>query len=279
MPEGLMYAVDSNGILHPVLCDSTGAIGGSSVPHDLLDGSVNQDTLAGTVARGDVIIGDSTPKWSRLAKGTANQVLSSNGTDISWGSLAVLLKGILTANGDILYRDNSGNVVKLAKGNDADVLTLASGIPTWAAPGAGGYTQGCRVYSDAVITCATGAQKSHTFNLERYDTDTMHDNVTNNTRITIKTAGVYSVGANMFFVANSVGLRVLTIMLNDTVGISDSRYNAATAPNYTGVNCGCVYKFAANDYITCDCYQDSGGNLNTVIVGNRTPEFWAQRVG
>jgi len=39
------------------------------------------------------------------------------------------------ADGDIYYR-NSGNLQRLAKGDDDQVLTLASGIPSWAAAGA-----------------------------------------------------------------------------------------------------------------------------------------------
>lgn len=54
--------------------------------HALLDGSTHSDTAAGTVVRGDVIVGNSTPAWTRLAKGTANQVLSMNSaaTDVEW---------------------------------------------------------------------------------------------------------------------------------------------------------------------------------------------------
>lgn len=55
--------------------------------NELLDGSSHTDTAAGTVARGDVITGQTaSPKWTRLAKGTANQVLSmdSSATDVVW---------------------------------------------------------------------------------------------------------------------------------------------------------------------------------------------------
>jgi len=40
------------------------------------------------------------------------------------------------ADGDIYYR-NSGNLQRLAKGDDDQVLTLSSGLPTWAAAGGG----------------------------------------------------------------------------------------------------------------------------------------------
>ncbi|MBI3634167.1 MAG: hypothetical protein HY228_00935 [Candidatus Yonathbacteria bacterium] len=57
----------------------------------LLDGSTHTDTTAGTVARGDIITGQTTtPKWTRLAKGTANQVLSMDGTgtDVVWATVS-----------------------------------------------------------------------------------------------------------------------------------------------------------------------------------------------
>jgi len=40
--------------------------------------------------------------------------------------------------GDILYSDAADSLVKLAVGADDEVLTLASGVPTWAAAGGGG---------------------------------------------------------------------------------------------------------------------------------------------
>lgn len=58
--------------------------GGSS--HTLLDGSTHTDTASGTVVRGDIIVGNSTPAWSRMAKGSAYQRLAMNsaGTDPTW---------------------------------------------------------------------------------------------------------------------------------------------------------------------------------------------------
>ncbi len=70
--------------------------GGSS--NALLDGTNHTDTLAGTVARGDVIIGNSTPKWARLAKGSAGNQLFTDGTDVSWSSPNLLS----TSHGDTL---------------------------------------------------------------------------------------------------------------------------------------------------------------------------------
>jgi hypothetical protein len=52
--------------------------------HNLLS-STHSDTTLGTVARGDLVVGQSvTPTWQRLALGAANTYLGSNGTDAAW---------------------------------------------------------------------------------------------------------------------------------------------------------------------------------------------------
>lgn len=43
----------------------------------------------------------------------------------------------MTASGDIIYGGTSGAPTRLAKGTDAQVLTLASGVPAWASAGGG----------------------------------------------------------------------------------------------------------------------------------------------
>ena len=50
-----------------------------------------------------------------------------------------LLEAILTTNGDILFRNNSGIISRLAKGAAEYVLTMnaAATEPTWATPSAG----------------------------------------------------------------------------------------------------------------------------------------------
>ncbi len=70
-------------------------------PNALLDGSAHSDTAAGTVARGDVITGQSaSAKWTRLAKGTASQCLQMDGSavDIVWGSCGAGGSGASTAD-------------------------------------------------------------------------------------------------------------------------------------------------------------------------------------
>ena len=51
--------------------------------HALLSAS-HSDALAATVVRGDLIVGSAVPQWTRLAIGSANGVLTSNGSDPVW---------------------------------------------------------------------------------------------------------------------------------------------------------------------------------------------------
>lgn len=68
----------------------------AATPHALLDGSINSDTLSGSATRGDVIFGNSTPKWARKAVGTG--VLAADGTDVTgWTQAPTLTTPSMTA--------------------------------------------------------------------------------------------------------------------------------------------------------------------------------------
>ncbi len=60
-----------------------GVAGGA---HAILDGSVHNDSVADAVTRGSIIYGNATPKWDELIVGSNGQVLTTDGTDISWGA-------------------------------------------------------------------------------------------------------------------------------------------------------------------------------------------------
>ncbi|MHB8545649.1 MAG: DUF2793 domain-containing protein [Nitrosotalea sp.] len=60
------------------------AVGGN---HNLLDGNVDQDTTNSAAARGSIIVGNATPKWTVLALGAAATYLRSNGTDLVFAGL------------------------------------------------------------------------------------------------------------------------------------------------------------------------------------------------
>jgi hypothetical protein len=66
--------------------------------------ATHTDTLAASVVRGDLIVGNATPAWARLAKGTQYQTLQGGASDPAWGAVALnqasAVSGILApANG------------------------------------------------------------------------------------------------------------------------------------------------------------------------------------
>lgn len=145
--------------------NSAGAVKGTSTatPHDLLDGTVNADTLAGTVVRGDIIRGNSTPKWARLALGAAHRFLQSDGTDCAWVALsgdATLAAGVITiANNAVTYakmQDVSATARiigrKTAAAGDAEECTLSEVLDF-----IGSAAQGDILYRDSAAWARLGA--------------------------------------------------------------------------------------------------------------------------
>ena len=86
---------------------------------------------------GDILYANSTTTLTKLAKGTGLQGLQTNSgaTAPEW---AASPQSVLTAAGDILYASGANTLAKLAKGSDDEVLTLASGVPSWASASGGG---------------------------------------------------------------------------------------------------------------------------------------------
>jgi hypothetical protein len=70
--------------------------------------------------------------------------VTSSGNATTYNNVIPVAKGGTTLTGftagDILYADTTTTLAKLAKGSDTEVLTLASGVPSWAAPTTGDIT-------------------------------------------------------------------------------------------------------------------------------------------
>lgn len=170
--------------------------------------------------------------------------------------------GIGTTKGDILVYGT--NMTRLAVGTNDQVLTADSAQTTgvkWAAAGGGtdisvrARMSGSQTLSNDVLATINWA------GTDDYDTDTMHDPVTNNSRITMTTAGKYIVICNLSFAANATGRRYIEL---NKVGatravIECQAVNSAT--NLTRVVVVYEDTFAAADYVEARARQDSGGDL------------------
>jgi hypothetical protein len=91
----------------------------------------------------------------------ANLVTVGTVTSGTWSTGAVIADVTMTlgsdAEGDVYYRDASGVLTRLGAGTDADVLTLASGVPSWATPTTGDLT-GVLAGTGITVTNGTGPE-------------------------------------------------------------------------------------------------------------------------
>lgn len=139
---------------------------------------------------------------------------------------------------------------------------------------------GARVYHDAAQAIVTATGTVLAFNSERWDTDAIHDLVTNNSRLTCKTAGKYAVLANVAFGTNATGHREVYIRKNGVTIVAYATVPAvATAGSNTLLPVSCAEDLAVDDYLEVVVWQNSGGSINIVAAGNYSPEFSMIKVG
>lgn len=131
------------------------------------------------------------------------------------------------------------------------------------------------VYHSTNQSIATASITSLAFNSERYDTENIHDTVTNNSRLTCKTAGKYRITLNLYWDINSVGARQGIIKVNGSVELAKPQIVPVNG-GYTGQSISGTYTLAVDDYVEAFVYQSSGGALN--IISGAT-NFEMERVG
>jgi hypothetical protein len=149
--------------------------------HDATDGSTNRVTIAqlmdevagtGITATSGVLSADTVAAAAGTLTGTT---LASNVVTSSLTTVGTITSGIWRGNtvttayggvgqtgytaGDILYASDATTLAKLAKGTDTHVLTMASGIPSWAAPAtaaaAAGTLTGATLASNVLTSSLT----------------------------------------------------------------------------------------------------------------------------
>jgi uncharacterized membrane protein len=163
---GALYATSSSALTTGTLPIASGGTGQISP-------SAAFNALSPITTTGDLILGNGTNSATRLPIGTNGYVLTSNGTTASWQassggvstfqtslsgltpstatSGAVTLAGTLGATsggtgqstyatGDILYASATNTLSKLTAGTNGYVLTLAGGVPSWAASTSSGVS-------------------------------------------------------------------------------------------------------------------------------------------
>ena len=172
------------------------------------------------------------------------------------------MANVLTTTGDIIYSSSGTTAARLGIGSSAQVLTVASGIPSWATPASGTTLVGCAVYSASSQTIADSTWTAVTYGSEYWDTDAFHSTSVNPSRITIPAGkdGKYLLTIFGVWQTGSTGNRSLRILKNG----ADEPFRNYAQNNSTTLSQQASYQISlvATDYIEVYVFQANGGNLS-----------------
>lgn len=167
---------------------------------------------------------------------------------------------------------SAGTVVDVSAAtapSSGQVLTATSSTTaTWQTPASAPADYRVRVYQTGV-TALTTSWVSCAFAAENFDTDSMHDNVTNNTRITFPHAGTYVIGGVVATAANTVlGARIRldgsTVLAAQVQGNSSAGERASVST---------IYTVTAGQYVELQGYASTQNS-----TGDTETNFWAYKI-
>ncbi len=133
-----------------------------------------------------------------------------------------------------------------------------------------------RVFNSANLSLSHNTTTALPFDSERWDTDDMHDTVTNSSRLTAQESGKYLIFANVKFGENASGTREVLLRLNGTTVIAEERASANVVETGIAGNVMSLtthYSLAAGDYVEFVVTQTSGSTINVLSDPQASPEF------
>lgn len=165
------------------------------------------------------------------------------------------------AAGLVYTKSRGGNVVK--------ALSLTP--PVVAA------TDGCALLTSIDLTVPVGSNYHPPFDKHLYDNGGMHSDSVNNSRITIRKAGVYLITAAPTFYGPADELIQTYVWKNGTTGIQFTSTQTRTGYFCTPTMAFCVH-LAVNDYLELLIYIPAGGSPVIWSHYQNSPIFGAQQL-
>lgn len=190
------------------------AIGAAKVTNAMLAGGITAANLVGSdiATVGTVTAGT----WS-----ATTIALNKGGTGQTTKAAAFDALSPMTTSGDVIYGGASGTGTRLAKGTDGQVLTLASGVPSWATASGGGITVG-------TTTITSGTSGRVGFNLSGVYTESADFTFTNATsKLTVYDVTTGSGGLHSNTISPASGTNVDIVSGGGSGGVRISRNSGA----------------------------------------------------
>jgi hypothetical protein len=207
------------------------------------------------------------PAWSSetgdISAVTAGTGISGGGTS---GAVTITndMATTITTNGDLLYGTGSGTYTRRGIGSTGDVLTVSSGVPTWAAP----------VPSNSMTSLATGSYTGTALNITGLSTSY------NNLIIQLSSFDPSSAGQIQMRFNNDTGNKYFSAA---SASSAASNFNISYLENLSGIQHATDSRFALYftlyNYATSNSYKQgiahtintddaSTANIDSRIVSN-----------
>ena len=227
-------------------------------------------TGAATFTDGGVLVGNGTGAIQATAVGTAGHVLTSNGagSDPTFQAPAAAVAG---ADKEVQFNDGgaAGAEAGFEYNKTTNTLTVPNVNVTGLIGSSGQFR--CKAYKSAANqSIPDSVFTAVTLDAEAFDVGAMHDNATNNSRITIPSGGdgLYEIVATVTFAANATGTRNISLKKNGTTYFASVQF---TGVNITQTNqCIAYASLVAGDYVEVEVFQSSGGALNVNLSESST---------
>ncbi len=138
---------------------------------------------------------------------------------------------------------------------------------------------GAYVYNSSNIAIVGQYPVTLTFDSELFDTDGIHDTVSNTDRLIVPEDGLYLVGGCASFgVANYFAtLRIASNTLSTLAWTSGGSNGAANCPVINQVTA--LANLQAGDYLTLWVSQSTTSSKNVAAYGYYSPSFWMVKIG
>jgi hypothetical protein len=230
---------------------------------DISDGSIAADDIdAGAVGTAEIFDGGVENADLAANSVTGGKVFPSSltGSDVQTNSLS---------SSDIATDAVTGAEVAPAAVGASEVVNGSLGTAEFASS-----IPAARVTRTVNQGILNDDETALNFNSERYDTAGVHSTSANLSRLTAPVDGIYLVTAQVQWDVNGFGNRALALVRSDGVTVARNRIMPGTDPvNAPAVNLTTVVSLSAGDFIEAVVFQNSGGNLSVLRIGQESPEF------
>jgi hypothetical protein len=203
------------------------------------------------------------PAWINNDQGDITEVQAGTGISVASGTgpIPVVTNTVATAydaKADLIVGTGADTFAKLTVGANGTVLTADSSVsPTglkWAAVSAPSFN-GAQVKKSTAQSTGAGGVTTITFDQENYDTNSYHDNVTNNSRLTVPTTGYYRFTIN-------TGMANYPVGVNEFVQIRLYKNGSQVQASLTQYIASFDAQATAGDYFEFLYYNDLAQSLN-----------------